>query len=133
MRNAIYSNKGDSSTSPENARVISRMRLMFFCQEGSKPLCTSINGTPITLLAFTEPLIMSAASAVILMFTSLSLSCLKIFVSSSRSFFSTAIITSSMVSPSIIWCILLRSLYFFIEAGKLRLLLPLVFKKLVIE
>ena len=117
VRIAVKIIKGNNKIQPVTAIKISKRRFIFFCQEGSKPLCTSINGTPITLFVCTAPLIISTASGVILMFTSLSLSCLKIVVNKFLSFFSTVITTSSILSLSIILLISLRLLYFFIVLG----------------
>ena len=78
---------------------------MFCCHDDNRPDCTSIRGTPKILLVCTVPLKISTLSGVIFMFTSLSLSFCKIFSIFSLSFFSTAIITSSILFAVIIGAI----------------------------
>ena len=96
VRIAVKINNGDKMINPNMDTKRSMNRLIFFCQTGNCPLCTSINGMPDKLFVFNAPLIISTLSGVILIFTSLSLSFCKMRVSKLRSFLSTVIITSSI-------------------------------------
>ena len=98
--NSLNKKSGNKTMMAIIETSISITRFIFCCHDGNRPECISIKGSPITLLVCIAPLIISNVSGVILMFTSLSLRSCKMRVIKSRSFFSTAIITSSIFLSS---------------------------------
>ena len=106
---------------------------MFCCQEGNRPECISINGTPSTLPVCKAPLMMSTVSGIILMLTSLSLRVCKMLVMRLRSLLSTTKITSSIFSLSIIDESSRRPMYCLTCFGNSVSSSPLVLRKVVMR